>query len=594
MRFRRISSLYFHLLRDFISLVHLIHTNQFVGENMQAQNSFIFNQSSKSKTLSLVQAIKDADEDHAWYPTTDEILSTIREDMDEEFFDSPSVLDCGAGDGRALMALTKGNRYAIEKSKPLIEAMDKSIYIVGTEFREQTLIDKAVDAIFVNPPYFEYETWMEKVIKEANASYIYFVVPKRWIDNKSISDALKLRSAEAEVIGEFDFLGADRAARVDVDIVRVTLCYSSRHNTSPKVDPFDLWFDEHFSLSINKSESSKYDLDKKRKIDVHEGVQNSLVTGTDLITSLEKLYQRDLAKLMKNYMAIQELDYFILFELNVNIDSVKAGLKQKIEGLKDTYWSELFDNLTKITDRLTHKSRTQMLDRLTNHTHVDFTVSNAYAVLIWVIKNANSYFDDQVVSLVEKMTEVANVQLYQSNKKTFKDEDWKYCNRPSGLDRYSLDYRIVLHNIGGINCSSWEHERARHCGLSESAYNFINDILAVAGNIGFDTAKTAKAGDFQWVSNKGIDFYYYNHTDKKEIQLMQVRAFKNGNLHIKFNEALISKLNVEFGRLKGWIKSPKDAVDEMGVSMEVAEASFNSNLRLDATKFMQIGFDAPA
>ena len=75
-------------------------------------------------TLSLLKKVKDADQDFEWYPTTDEIIQTIKMDLSGERFqhDTPSVLDCGSGDGRVLKALTDNDKYAIEKSRPLLEA----------------------------------------------------------------------------------------------------------------------------------------------------------------------------------------------------------------------------------------------------------------------------------------------------------------------------------------------------------------------------------------------------------------------------------------------------------------------------------------
>ena len=111
----------------------------------------------------LIQSLKDNDCDHEWYPTTDEMIDTIRDDLhsflklrsDERV--TASVLDCGAGDGRVLMKLTDGPRYALEKAQPLMDAMDNSIFIVGTDFHKQTLIDKQINgAVFSNPPYSEY------------------------------------------------------------------------------------------------------------------------------------------------------------------------------------------------------------------------------------------------------------------------------------------------------------------------------------------------------------------------------------------------------------------------------------------------------
>lgn len=550
--------------------------------------------SSNPSTRALVTAIKEQAQDFEWYPTTEEILETIKEDMGEFLWDDCSILDCGAGDGRSLMTLTDGKRYAIEKSKPLIDAMDRSIFLVGTEFHQQTLIDKKVDMVFCNPPYSEFSGWMTKIISEANAGFAYFVVPTRWVNDTRVSDALKTRNAEAEIIGTFDFLSADRSARAVINIVRVTLKYVSRHHSSsspPKVDPFDVWFDNNFSLNINENEASKHDYATKNRAGARTRVEQALVDGSDLVSALERFYQDDMEHLLNNYKSLHEIDPELLTEMNVSLSGIKGALKLKIEGLKDTYWKELFSHLTKITDRLTSRTRKQLLDKLTEHTHVDFSAINAYAVTSWALKNANVYYDEQLVAFVERMTAEANVKLYKSNERTFGKEDWKWCRTPTGLDRYFIDYRTVL-SVGGISNSDWKHERERYNGLTESAYDFINDCLTIGNNLGFDTSESPRAGDFTWESKKQVDFFFKNHRTGKNLKFMDVRAYKNGNLHIRFNQAFMCKLNVEFGRLKGWLKDHREASEEIGISEELAYHCYGSNIKLEHSNVLRLDFKA--
>ena len=177
--------------------------------------------------LPILGYLKENDQDFEWYPTTEEILNCIKDNVKERFYDRfsdneqprVSVLDCGAGDGRALRAIANGSEmYAIEKSERLIFEMSEDIYIVGTEFHQNTIIDKKADVVFSNPPYSEYQEWATKIIKEANSTIIYLVIPNRWVDSAPIKDALSLRNCEAKVIGSFDFLDAERKARAVVDI----------------------------------------------------------------------------------------------------------------------------------------------------------------------------------------------------------------------------------------------------------------------------------------------------------------------------------------------------------------------------------------
>lgn len=207
----------------------------------------------------LVDKAKWSGEDHEYYPTTPAMLKVIRADIEENVGSHAKVLDCGAGDGRALEALTDGPRYAIEKSRPLLQAMHRNIYIVGTDFHQNTLIDKKVTVIFTNPPYSEFIGWMEKIIREGNAKHLYFVVPQRWQDSPEVKAAIEARKAEVHILDETDFIGAERQARAKVHILRIDLCTSYRgyRYDEQKVDAFSLWFQSHFHIEINKSETSK-------------------------------------------------------------------------------------------------------------------------------------------------------------------------------------------------------------------------------------------------------------------------------------------------------------------------------------------------
>lgn len=99
-------------------------------------------------TSALIQKIKANDQDFEWYPSTDEIINSIKEDLIETRDNNyVSILDVGAGDGRVLSALTEGKKYAIEKSEILVNAMGADIFVVGTDLFQQTLIDKRVDVI---------------------------------------------------------------------------------------------------------------------------------------------------------------------------------------------------------------------------------------------------------------------------------------------------------------------------------------------------------------------------------------------------------------------------------------------------------------
>lgn len=529
-------------------------------------------------TRQTVIELKQDNSDFEWYPTTSEMIDEIRSDLIKKgyarFGDNSqlglSVLDVGAGDGRVLRKLTNGSRYAIEKSEVHLKNIKADTFIVGTDFEQQTIMDKKVDMVFSNMPYSCFEGWAEKLIKEANAQVVYLIMPSRWTRSKKIADAIEARQGKANVIYNGDFLDAERKARAEVEIVCITLAYErylgAYNRVGPKTDPFDIWFDEHFYISASKMQASVSSQNMKHDSESLLTPENQqLIKQEGLVKVLQRFYECDLNKLLDTYKKIEELDSHLLGELGVSVNNVKGSLKGRISGLKDLYWRELFNRLTTITDRLTSSSREAMLNKLMENTSVDFSAENAHAIILWVVKNANNYFDAQLVDVMESMVNHGNIALYKSNKRTFGDEEWRYGCKPV-LEKYGLDYRIVLHNKGGIDTGYFGDEVR---GLSSRAQTFLDDVLTIARNVGFDTVGMLKAGEGErlWDSGKK-QLFQYRCTSTNEIKtLFEAKAFYNGNLHVRFNQAFICALNCEFGRLKGWLKSREQASEELDIPL---------------------------
>lgn len=672
------------------------------------------------KTNQLVKNLKENDEDFEWYPTTEEMVKIVYDDLRirlDEYgsMKAFSMLDIGAGNGSVFSMMDKmfptkeknndnwcgfTEKYAIEKSQILVESMiynNPEIKIIGTDFYRQSLIDKKVDVIFCNPIYSDFVTWMEKIIKESNSDFIYFVVPERWRRNQTIITALNSRLKsdyhyiknnfifndekslmeyinyedpeeiivdkiverdrinfrlkqetdnttlidnlkkdlnivlkEIETLGKqtgfdlekieedyykklkyvskkemfykprikilssTDFLDSEfRKARAKVDIVCIDLSSHRQRSPGPISDPFEIFFNESFEI---KADKVKYEnLESSRKADksskeFKEEINNKLVAGTNLIEILEGFYQEDMHKLLNTYKALENLDYELLTELEVKVDSVKENLRLKIEGLKNKYWQELFDNMSTITEKLTSGSRKTLLNKLLKSTTIDFTAQNAYTIVLWAIKNANTYLDDQLKNMYLDFVNEGNISEYKSNAR-FQNDNWKYLydkavknswNPKHGLQKLTnwklkMDYRLVLsgHNVFSKSYMEW---REKEKGLYNSGHEFIGDICTIAQNLGFNVLTTSY--DHEWEPGKSYLFYFKDSkTGKKEV-LMKIRAFMNGNVHMTPHKEFIKKLNIEAGRLLGWFANKEDASEKLDLTLEEVAECFKSNYQM--------------
>lgn len=528
-----------------------------------------------SKTIKL---IKEAGQDFEFYPTTLEMAQVIFNNMNY----TESMLDIGCGNGnlfKKIESLYKvdnsgrfkkkiSRKFGIEKSDILINECPSDIVIVGTDFHNNTLIDKQVDVIFSNPPYSEFEDWATKIIKEAYCRECFLILPLRWKESQKIQDALNFRNFNAISIWSGDFLDAERKARAKIQIIKID-CTKKDDYYKEAQDPFFSWFKETFKINAKEDNKASWGEREEKEKEIRQ----EIVKGGDLVKTLCELYRKDLAKLCENYQMLGELETDIFNELNISLDNLMKACKEKIKGLKKLYWQELFDNLKKITSRLTRERRKNLLDQLNSNTGIDFEESNIYSVVIWVIKNSNQYFESQVADIFKSFCDQENIRNYKSNQRTWEQDRWRFNQQQSS--HYTLELRIIK-MVGDIN-GYYGYEQG-----SSHVYHKINDIFVIAKNLGFDVI------DDNFTSHNLVyGTYDFNAIyNGKKIEFLKLKIYKNGNGHFKFNKEFMKRFNIEASRILGWIKSPQDAVDEfegdVKPTFEEAKQYFKTNFAINS------------
>jgi Domain of unknown function (DUF4942) len=158
----------------------------------------------------------------------------------------------------------------------------------------------------------------------------------------------------------------------------------------------------------------------------------------------------------------------------------------------------------------------------------------------------------------------------------YTDGKYRYMQAKDEMSHVSLDFRVVLERTGGMRDYYGESGRA----LQRSAQEFISDMLTVATLLGFPTqTNDPRVNDstYQssyWEAGKPQMFKTLSGED-----LLEVRAFKNGNMHVRMSQAFTLSLNVAVGKLRGWLRSSEEAAEEL---CPEAAAVFAQDLRLTA------------
>ena len=524
-------------------------------------------------TAAILRDVREAGEDFEWYPTTEAMVAVVAGRMGTR---TESILDIGAGDGRVLVQLAAAcegepELFAIEKSEVLMKAQPDAVVPVGTHFEAQNLVCLPAEVIFCNPPYSSFETWAAEVIRSGHARVAYLVVPRRWTDSAAIATAIEHRKATVKVVGQSDFHDAERRARAVVDIIEVRFPVQHQHDSGRLSDPFDDWFDAHVDTFDHAAE-------------VVEPTSEELARqyGDSDIPDMVAGYDAEYARMAENYQAIFRLDYALLRELGVKKEAVKTGIRERMAGLKAKYWALLFNRLGALTRRFSARSRTAFLDRIARRQTVEFTAGNARAVVIWAVKHANLYYDQQVIDLFRDLSTFESVSNYKSNVKTWETNGWRY--RSEHHSHYALDYRIVVRRYSTFNAESWR-QYDYPGGLNRTCHDLVGDILAVMGNFGFTIDTTPSEGR-AWTPGKWQDFCLGDGS-----VLVQAKAFKNGNMHLRFKPDAIRQLNVEAGRLLGWLQSPEHAAEETGCTAAEAARWFGASLRIEASSLRLLTAD---
>ena len=498
--------------------------------------------------LDLLDVLKENKEDFEFYPTTDKMLETIFNDIGCKHHDRKiSLLDIGCGNCKIYNNYKDKihSYYIIEKSKILLEQAPVEAIVVGTEFETCSLIDKSVDYIFCNPPYSRFEDWTIKILQESYAKGIYMIIPCRWKENKKIQEVIKDRNIQYNILDTTDFLDAERQARAKVDIINF-VAKSKDYNDIQ--DPFDYWFENNFKFNIQENGFNQdylgYEFEEKEKSKLNELI---LKKQNGIIEILVDNYNYEMQNLLNNYKKLSELDVELLKSINVDLNNLKKTLKTKIVGLKNIHWEKLVDNLDTITNRLTISSRRIILNKIHDNMSVDFNYDNAYAIVMWVIKQANKYYDQQLIAIFKNLTEKCNCIKYKSNKQTWAEENWRW--NKYDCSHYILDYRIVVSNY------MWQ--------------DTICDLITIANNLGFNAYDFEKFYEHSYDGNQQHfgTIYLKNTYTKDGTIFLDYKKYKNGNLHLRINKEFMKAFNIEASRLLGWVKNKDDVKKEFDCSI---------------------------
>ncbi|HAS6026887.1 class I SAM-dependent methyltransferase [Vibrio vulnificus] len=566
----------------------------------------------KQSTTSLVKQLKKGNEDFEFYPSTQEQIQAIIDDvnllLESHTFSKTSkeqlrIVDIGAGDGRVLNWLGEAlannpnetlfpQLFAIEKATLHTQSYrEKGITLLGTDFYETNFISKQADIAFCNPPYEDFSRWLQLLIAQLNFSLLYVIVPERWENDPAIKAALETRKVTStKVIAKSDFTDAERKARGKVHIVRFAFNdFEADIIKAAKINgiknrlneygeyqpliglnvtcPFQQFIETELNLkksySTTTNEFSEYcEQERLRKeLKSQDSTSFAIVKSRGVLWALLDNYERDMSNVLRQYKALAEIEPELLQELGVEYSSIQAGVKDKLFGYRSVYWTLLFDELDTLAERLTQKNKMELLNTLKANS-LDFTYLNAVYIINYAVSLANELVESSITDVYKALTSEESIsRYYKSNERMYNDQ-WRHNQtNQHASKRYVLDYRFVSSHDANFDRD----------GLSANARAFCNDLIVIFGLLGYSGIENSVTYDSlsagQLLKIHGLE------PCGKRIDLIHIRFFLNGNRHIKFDQGAMLRLNVTASRLLGWVRSKAEFEHE--VDNLVSDAVWN-------------------
>jgi len=297
-------------------------------------------------------------------------------------------------------------------------------------------------------------------------------------------------------------------------------------------DSFERWIAEHLGRFESDAvpESEEETAVKLRKYGIEE---------------LLEAYDEEMKTLLEAFQAFGKVPVRIIEALGLDKRSIQELVRKDIQTLKHRYWRCAFEKLDAVKSRLTYRTRQHLLNEMEEFNTLDFNAENIYSLVAWVIQHTNQYTAEQLLDVFDKLTNQDYIRAYKSNVHWTRD-DWRSSRDPEYKgkpEKYRLDYRFV------IRC--WKSWRNAEC--------VIDDFIVICRTLGY----YINPGHYFDHEAKGVEQRFY--TVNGEL-VFTVRYFKNENAHIKVNEKLMLRFNVEVARLRHWINSHEDIEHEFDVT----------------------------
>lgn len=512
-----------------------------------------------------------------FYPTPNELISKMTEDIDFRFI--KSVLEPSAGKGNIARFIIGKHKEAFSYRGRSYDGKELDLDVIEVDPNLQHILKgekfrlvhddflsfhtfKRYDLIVMNPPFDDADEHLLHAIKmQEKGGQIVCLLNAETLKNtysnsrKDLKRRLEELNAEVHFL-EDSFAKAERKTNVEVALVKIDI---------PKVEHKSVILEglkqeEDFKCFSEDEEMGKDLVINEYLKRIVEHYKYEVNAGVRFINEYHSM--------KPNFINTFKEDGYKKSILSLTVDgddraeASKDMVNSYVKAVRYKYWETLFTS-NQFNELFTSALRTEYHNKISSLVDFDFSLYNIYTIQEEISKSLLKSVDETVIELYDEF----------SHKHSWYDETSKnihYYNGWKTNSSWKINKKVI---IPLRSYSTWNSSR-----LEISYYEVVNKLTDIEKALNYlgqgmashdELRSILEAAQKRWnEAQESGDKEKIKKAEPKKIQLkyFTVSFFKKGTCHIEFTDLdLLDKFNIYGSQKKGWLPPSygKKNYDEM-------------------------------
>lgn len=301
---------------------------------------------------------------------------------------------------------------------------------------------------------------------------------------------------------------------------------------------------------------------------------SEIVATAKNIFEMEKLYKSERKSIIDCFKQLDTISTTAIYEIGITREDLERQLEEKLQSLNHRFWNALFQNVFDAEGQFALKAKQIAMDQVFGRDdsalkNMPFSAENAKFFTNRLYELLDQRSSGDFIELIKCAISPMNVTPYTSNPinldtvKWEDDEYWVTEEDREALGCCRFNKKIVSTQLFGRRVGYSEYD-IRGSQVSRDINNILLDTATLAQQVGITDLDTESMGDSQASLRNRIDVLSTNGNSKNPV--FSTTLYKNGKLHLTLSDEFALRLNIVFGKSKGWLSDAKQAYKELDIT----------------------------